>query len=93
MKNRKGIRFSPKISISYVRILLGFFAIFFVGLVVLNWWWAYYHDGYVVISFVEFGEMQFEFFLFFYTNFFFFFTIFLNFFYFFILISYLHYIN
>lgn len=45
------------------RIFLYLMAILGWGLVVLNWWWAFFHNGYVIISFVEFGEMGFEFFL------------------------------
>lgn len=52
-----------KIPVAWIRVFLYLTAIMSFGLVVLNWWWAFFHDGYVVISFVEFGEMGFEFFL------------------------------
>jgi len=48
---------------SFLRIFLYIMAILGWGLVVLNWWWAFYHDGIVVISFKMFGEMEWEFFL------------------------------
>lgn len=52
-----------KIPKELMRIFLYFIAFLGWFLVVLNWWWAFFHDGYVVISFVEFGEIGLEFYL------------------------------
>lgn len=52
-----------RIPVSFMRVFLYITAIMGFSLIVLNWWWAFYHDGYVVISFKEFNEFGFEFFL------------------------------